>query len=592
MSQSNTRRVVGGLSAFAVAAGFAVTAGVGMAAAAPGSITWSDGASTFTRTIDNATPAGDDTVTVTTKWARTDANWEKLSWAKDYHPTCLTYVPGSAKVTDAAGVHTIEPYVETAADYTAVDFTTLGYQPTSKRDVDTPVLSIQYKVGYGCDRGTALATGLAYNGSRGAGTYTDKGPSVTVAKNVSTAILAAVPADVKVGQSVPLSATVTGGADGNVVEFYDGATKFGQGSLAAGEATFVWAPAAAGAHSLTAKFLGTTKANESVSAAQNVPVAPADVVTTTEVTGPDAAVAGTDVTLDVQVSPPPSGGMVQFKDGATDLGGPVALDAQGKGSITQQFATGTRSITAVYAGAGEFLTSTSAAHMVTVTDPAPVDVATTTALTLPVDVKTGVAVDLWAAVKGPNGDLIPSGGQVTFKDGGTVIGTAADVVDGEANVHHTFATAGTHNITAEFSGATGYLASVSVSGALEVTDPAPTDVATATVLTLPATATKGVAVDLVATVSPALAGGTLQFMDGATAIGAPVGLVDGKATLSYAFPITGDRHVTAVYSGAPGYLGSTAAVGTVTVTEAGTGGGDTGSAGSSAGSLGNLFGSS
>ncbi|WP_218019052.1 Ig-like domain-containing protein, partial [Rhodococcus tukisamuensis] len=317
---------------------------------------------------------------------------------------------------------------------------------------------------------------------------------------------------------------------------------------------------------------------------------PVDVATMTTVTGASSAVTGDNVTLGVQVSPAPAGGTVQFKDGADNLGGPVTLDGSGKASITQSFAAeGAHSITAVFSGAAGFIASTSAVHAVTVTAAAPVDVTTSTVLTLPVDVKTGVAVDLWAAVKAPNGDLIPSGGQVTFKDGGTVIGTVVNVVGGEANVRHTFTSAGTHTVTAEFSGTTGYLASVSQSGTLEVTDPVVTDLATTTVVTLPATATKGVAVNLVATVSPTPAGGTVQFMDGATPIGAPVGLLNGKATRSYAFPITGDRHITAVYSGAPGHLGSTAEVGTVTVAEASTGGGDTGSA---SGSLGNLFGSS
>ncbi|NMM92690.1 hypothetical protein B2J88_52190, partial [Rhodococcus sp. SRB_17] len=325
-------------------------------------------------------------------------------------------------------------------------------------------------------------------------------------------------------------------------------------------------------------------ANESVSTAQNVPVAPADVTTTTSVTGPADAVAGTDITLNVQVSPAPTGGTVQFKDGATDLGTAVALDSAGQGSITQKLAAGTHSITAVYAGSAQFLTSTSAAHTVTVTTPAQADSVTTTTLTLPNNVKTGVAVNLWAAVKAPNGDLIPSGGQVTFKDGSTSIGTA-NVIGGEANVLHTFASAGTHNITAEFTGAAGYLTSVSQSGALVVTDPSSTDEATTTALTVPSTATKGTAVDLLAIVSPTPAGGTVQFMDGATAIGVPVTVVDGKATLSYAFPNVGDRHITAVYSGETGHLGSTAESRTVTVTDTpGTGGG-------SLGSLGNIFGS-
>ncbi|NMM92768.1 hypothetical protein B2J88_52605, partial [Rhodococcus sp. SRB_17] len=69
-----------------------------------------------------------------------------------------------------------------------------------------------------------------------------------------------------------LNATVTGGTDGDIVEFYDGTTKLGQGALAAGKATFSWTPTTNGVHSLTAKFLSTTKVNESVSTAQKVSV--------------------------------------------------------------------------------------------------------------------------------------------------------------------------------------------------------------------------------------------------------------------------------------------------------------------------------
>ncbi|OYD70337.1 Ig-like domain-containing protein [Rhodococcus sp. OK302] len=462
MKQSNTLRAIGGLSVCAVAAGFAVAIGGGIATAAPGSTTWTDQYSTFTRTIDNATPTGDDTVTVTTKWARIDSNWEKLNWVKDYHSTCLTYVSGSAKVTDAAGVHTIEPYVEMAADYTAVDFTSLGYQPTAKRGVDTPILSIQYKVGYDCDRGTILTAGLIYNGSRGTGIYTNPGPSIRVAKNTSTTTLDAVPARTKVGQTVPLSAAVTGGADGDIVEFYDGTTKIGESSLAAGKATMMWTPAL-GAHILTAKFLGTTKANESVSPAQNVPVAPADVATTTSVTGPATAVAGTDVILGVQVSPAPAlGGKVQFKDGGTDIGGLVDLDTQGNASTTAALAAGNHAITAVFTGFNEHLASTSGAHNIAVT---PANVDTTTTVTAPATATTGVEVELVVNVSPTS-----AGGTVQFMDGDNKIGLPVTVVNGKATLKHTFTSAGTSNITAVHSDAAGNVISTSEIRTVTVTD--------------------------------------------------------------------------------------------------------------------------
>ncbi|WP_139280394.1 Ig-like domain-containing protein, partial [Rhodococcus tukisamuensis] len=294
-----------------------------------------------------------------------------------------------------------------------------------------------------------------------------------------------------------------------------------------------------------------------------------------------------DVVLSVQVSPAPAGGTVQFKDGGTNIGGVVNLDSEGRGSITQQFAAaGARSITAVYSGAGEFQGSTSAAHTVTVSAPVPTDVATTTTATAPATATTGVAVDLWAKVKGPNGDPIPSGGTIFFKDGGALIGKTVNAVNGEAKLSHTFTTVGAHTITAEFGGTTGFLTSVSQPSTVEVSAPVITDVATTTALAMPATAKNGAAVNLVATVSPTPAGGTVQFMDGATPLGAPVGLLAGKATRSQAFTTAGEHQITAIYSGAPGHLTSTTEVGIITVDEPVEGGNGAG------GSLGNLFGSS
>ncbi|MBM4608290.1 hypothetical protein GS416_07625 [Rhodococcus hoagii] len=62
-------------AAAAVAAGFVVTLGASRAGAAPGSVTWSDGTSKFTRTVSNTTPNEGDIVTVSTKFERTGGVW-------------------------------------------------------------------------------------------------------------------------------------------------------------------------------------------------------------------------------------------------------------------------------------------------------------------------------------------------------------------------------------------------------------------------------------------------------------------------------------------------------------------------------------
>ncbi|WP_245673005.1 Ig-like domain-containing protein, partial [Aldersonia kunmingensis] len=142
------------------------------------------------------------------------------------------------------------------------------------------------------------------------------------------------------------------------------------------------------------------------------------------------------------------------------------------------------------------------------------DVATTTTLTAPATATTGVSVDLTANVD-PN----QAGGTVQFKDGATDIGTPVPVTAGVATLPHTFTTSGAHSITAVYSGGTGFITSTSAASVVNVTD---ADVATTTTLAAPATANTGVSVDLTANVAPAEAGGTVQFKDGDTDLGAPV----------------------------------------------------------------------
>ncbi|NKT12162.1 Ig-like domain repeat protein [Rhodococcus hoagii] len=92
------------------------------------------------------------------------------------------------------------------------------------------------------------------------------------------------------------------------------------------------------------------------------------------------------------------------------------------------------------------------------------------------------------------------------------------------------------------------------------------DTVTSTTLSVPASAATGTAVQLAATVAPAGASGTVQFRDGGANIGAPVPVVDGSASLSYAFGSLGAHSITAVYSGGAGFASSTSEARTVTVT--------------------------
>ncbi|MEV6101349.1 hypothetical protein [Nocardia sp. NPDC051981] len=157
--------------------------GVGTASADPATLTWNDGQTQFVRTISNATPAVGDTITVTTAIYRTQTPDVTFNWLKDFHPSCLTYVSGSAKLTDAAGAHQIEPWLELNPNYIAADFVADGLKVVVKAGSGqtAPVFSAQYKVG-ACTPGTSLTTGIAYS-QAGVGVWdadSTKGPSITV----------------------------------------------------------------------------------------------------------------------------------------------------------------------------------------------------------------------------------------------------------------------------------------------------------------------------------------------------------------------------------------------------------------------------
>jgi hypothetical protein len=168
---------------------------------------------------------------------------------------------------------------------------------------------------------------------------------------------------------------------------------------------------------------------------------------TTLVASPAAtALRDTNVDLTATVTPQfgaaPSTGTVQFKDGATNLGSPVAVSGGQATLSTTALPVGTRSLTAVYSGATGIETSTSAPVSYTITKPAAV--ATTVTLTNTGGTTVGTDAVLNAVVA-PNNAV----GSVRFLEGATVRGNVA-VVSGVAVVNVPNTAAGLRTFTAEF----------------------------------------------------------------------------------------------------------------------------------------------
>ncbi|MFO0888778.1 MAG: Ig-like domain repeat protein, partial [Isosphaeraceae bacterium] len=171
---------------------------------------------------------------------------------------------------------------------------------------------------------------------------------LTAMRLVPTVTLDVAPAPSEFGQQVTFTATVSAslGTPGGVVEFYDGdpaggGVLLGQGTLTDGTAVFVTpegSPLAVGTHTAFARYPGSEAYTPATSEGRVLVVAPAS-TRTTLIAAPNPSLFGQAVTFTAQVSCLRSStavgqGSVQFYDGTSPIGGPVALSATGVASVT------------------------------------------------------------------------------------------------------------------------------------------------------------------------------------------------------------------------------------------------------------------
>ncbi|MCJ0904342.1 Ig-like domain-containing protein [Rhodococcus sp. ARC_M6] len=373
--------------------------------------------------------------------------------------------------------------------------------------------------------------------------------------------LSVTPASVVVGGTV----TVSGKAEANSsVTVTAGDKTCTATATAAGAFSCDIVTSAAGTLTVTAvaaNVVGTGAASAPVTVTVSDP-APVDVATTLVLGVPAAAETGASVDVTATVTPASAAGTVSFKVAGVEIG--TAPVVNGAATLSHVFAVvGVQSVSADFSGAG-FTASSAGPSTVTVSDPAPVDVATTLVLGVPAAAETGASVDVTATVTPAS-----AAGTVSFKVAGVEIGTAP-VVNGAATLSHVFAVVGVQSVSADFSGA-GFTASSAGPSTVTVSDPVVVDTTSTTVLSVAGEAKVGVALDLSAAVAgqpsgdPAPSGGTVDFKVNGNSVGsAPV--VNGAATLPYTFTGAGTATVTAVYSGAGTLAGSTSNEASVNVT--------------------------
>jgi hypothetical protein len=275
--------------------------------------------------------------------------------------------------------------------------------------------------------------------------------------------------------------------------------------------------------------------------------------TTTTVTASTATSAfGQSVSISVNVSGSGSatpGGTVQFKDGSADLGVPLALSGGSATLNVSSLSTGSHSLTAVYAGDALNGASVSAALPFTVT-PAPTVVSVLSSKASSV---VGEAVVFTAQLSGKS-----VGGSLLFMDGNTPL-ASVPIVSCPVSFSTSALVLGSHSITVVYAGDANNQPSTSAA-ITQVVGAAP--VTTSTMLSASSSAiTRGQAVTLTATVSGQAPGGSVQFMDGAVALGSPAALNNGVASLSTNALAVGSHSITASYAGdaanAPSVSGAT-----------------------------------
>jgi hypothetical protein len=198
-----------------------------------------------------------------------------------------------------------------------------------------------------------------YTGDGSDAASTSAALSQTVNKIVSSVTVTSSLNPSTFGQAVTFTATLTPSTATGTVQFLDGATALGTATLSGGAAALSVSSLAAGSHSITAVYSGDASDATSTSAALTQTVNKAT-TTVALASSKNPQASGSSVTFTAAVSPSAATGSVEFLDGTTVLG-TVAISGGKAALALSSLSVGSHSITAVYSGDTNYLTSKSAA---------------------------------------------------------------------------------------------------------------------------------------------------------------------------------------------------------------------------------------
>lgn len=351
----------------------------------------------------------------------------------------------------------------------------------------------------------------------------------------------------------------TGTPTGNVV-FFDGSTALATVPLnSSGIATWSTQSFSVGSHSLSAQYSGDSA---NVAGTSNTAAEEIDPATTLAVLASSSSdvTVGTPITLTATVAsnngPAPTGS-VQFVD-ASGSGevvlGSVPLSAGGMAAMTvSSLDPGVHSLVARYSGDGEDAQSNSASLSQTIEQ-----IATVTSLGADANpLNAGATLHLSALVSLPPGATAVGSlsGDVTFRDGTSVLGAVAINSSGQATLAATSLAVGQHVITASFGGGKNYAPSSSISLSETVQQTAVqvslSSVSTSTLMGKPASFSVAV------TSATGIPTGTVSFRDGNTVLGTATLDAKGDANFTSSLLAQGTHDITCTYGGDSNYLPGT-----------------------------------
>ena len=376
---------------------------------------------------------------------------------------------------------------------------------------------------------------------------------VLVAEMTSTTTIASSLNPSLYGQAVTFTATVKAappntGTPTGTVAFYNGASLLGTATLSNGKATLKTSALPMGTDQILAVYAGDNSFAMSTSTPLGQVVG-IGATTSTVTASANPSVYGQTVTLTATVKPvaPATGtptGSVTFLDGGTPIG--TGTLSAGKASLATAFTlVGSHSITATYAGDGNFLGSNSPALAETVNQ-----AATTSKVTTSANPSVyGQTVTFTATVSAKSPGAGTPTGSVTFFDAGSPLGTGT-LSSGTATLSIAFSVLGAHPITVGYGGDSNFAGSTSATLSENVNQAA----TTTSVTSAPNPSVYRQSLSLTATVSPnspasGTPTGTVTFTSGSTVLGSGT-LAGGSVTITTSVALaSGNETIKAAYGG-------------------------------------------